>query len=128
MLQTHRQVLSTDNKSDKEGKRRGGDLGFQPLSSLSPEIQKVVKTLEVDVHSQPVETLSGIHIFMVVDRQASGLTTEEKEQINLYLKDQKFQKEWKVYTDLLIEHAFIKYFDPNLIAQSGVNEVGSVNE
>ena len=65
---------------------------------------------------------------MVVDRQASGLTTEEKEQINLYLKDQKFQKEWKVYTDLLIEHAFIKYFDPKLIAQSGVNEVGSVNE
>ena len=128
VLQTHRQVSSTDNESDKDGKRRGGDLGFQPLSSLSPEIQKVVKVLEVGVHSQPVETPSGIHIFTVVDRQASELTKEEKEQINLYLKDQKFQKEWKVYTDLLIEHAFIKYFDPQLIAQSGVNEVGSVNE
>ena len=50
------------------------------------------------------------------------LNEKEKEQVNLYLRDQKFQKEWKNYTNLLIEYSFVKYFDPKLIIEPTENE------
>ena len=121
VLQTHRKMtLGNDSKLKKN--RVGGDLGFQPLANLSTEIRKAVESLEVGVYSGPVATVSGFHIFIVVDKQQSQLNEKEKEQVNLYLRDQKFQKEWKNYTNLLIEHSFVKYFDPKLIIEPIENE------
>ncbi len=121
VLQTHRQTTSGYD-SELEKNRFGGDLGFQPLANLSTEIRKVVESLGVGVYSGPVETSSGFHIFIVIDKQKSQLNEKEKEQVNLYLRDQKFQKEWKNYTNLLIEYSFVKYFDPKLIIEPTENE------
>ncbi len=127
VLKMHRQT-AFDNDLKRDNNRVGGDLGFQPLANLSPNIRKVVETMEIGVHSQPVETNSGFHIFIIVDQQASQLTEKEQEQVNLYLRDQKFQKEWKAYTNLLIENSFVKYFDPQLIVESTENEGVTVIE
>ena len=95
----------------------------EALSSLRKEFGNYTHIMAGNV-----ATVSGFHIFIVVDKQQSQLNEKEKEQVNLYLRDQKFQKEWKNYTNLLIEHSFVKYFDPKLIIEPIENEGATADE
>ena len=50
----------------------------------------------------------GFHIFKVDGRSPPELSDSEKNQIRSLLRQQKFEEEWKVYTDMLLENAYVK--------------------
>ena len=101
-------ALAQQYSDDLQTKADGGDLGIRLLSELNPETRKVVEGLSIGGHSTPVPTTYGVHIFKIDRRTAPELKNAEKDQIRMMLRQQKFQEEWQIYTDLLKENAFIK--------------------
>ena len=101
-------TLARSSSDDAKTKENGGDLGSHSLDDLTPDIRSVVERLEEGKYSKPVKTSSGIHIFKIDNRLPSELTQSEKDQIRALLREKKFQAEWKTYTDLLRNIAFIK--------------------
>ncbi len=101
-------VLAKEHSDDMETRETGGDLGVRILTELEPKTRKVVESLEVGKHSEPFETEIGFHIYKVDERKTPELTQQEKQQIIAILRQQLFEKEWTVYTDSLLENAYIK--------------------
>ena len=101
-------TLAQQYSDDSQTKANGGDLGIRSLSELNPETRKIIEGLSTGGHSTPVTTTYGVHIFKIDSRDAPELSAAEKDQIRMMLRQQKFQEEWQIYTDLLKENAFIK--------------------
>lgn len=101
-------ALAKKHSDDKETRENGGDLGTHILTTLNPQIQEVIKSIEIGNYSKPIETDIGLYIYKVDDRITPKLTQQEKQQIIAILRQQLFDKEWIVYTDTLMENAFIK--------------------
>ena len=101
-------ALAKEHSDDTESRMKGGDLGTHILTALNPKIREVVESLEVGKYSKPIETDIGLSIYKVDDRVTPELTQQEKQQISAILRQQLFEKEWIVYTDTLMENAFIK--------------------
>ena len=101
-------ALAQQYSDDSQTKANSGDLGIRPLSELNPETRKIIEGLSIGAHSTPVKTTYGVHIFKVDSRTAPELNDAEKDQIRMMLRQQKFQEEWQIYTDLLKENSFIK--------------------
>ncbi|MFQ6044093.1 MAG: peptidylprolyl isomerase, partial [Candidatus Poribacteria bacterium] len=64
--------------------------------------------LKVGQFSETVETPYGLYIFKLEQREPAQLTDEEKKQIRLILRQQKFDAEWEKFTGKLKEKAFVK--------------------
>ena len=101
-------TLARQYSDDSQTKANGGDLGVRSLSELNPETRKIIEGLAIGAHSTPVKTTYGVHIFKIDSRTAPELGDTEKDQIRIMLRQQKFQEEWQLYTDLLKENSFIK--------------------
>lgn len=101
-------VLAQEYSDDLQTKANSGDLGIRSLSELNPDTRKVIEALSIGAHSTPVTTTFGVHIFKIDNRTAPELSDAEKDQIRMMLRQQKFQEEWEIYTDLLKENAFIR--------------------
>ena len=101
-------TLAQQYSDDSQTKANGGDLGIRSLGELNPETRKIIEGLSTGGHSTPVTTTYGVHIFKIDSRDAPELSAAEKDQIRMMLRQQKFQEEWQIYTDLLKENAFIK--------------------
>lgn len=101
-------ALAQQYSDDLQTKANGGDLGIRPLNELNPETRKVIEGLSIGGHSLPVPTTYGVHIFKIDSRAPPELSSDEEDQIRMMLRQQKFQEEWQIYTDLLKENAFIK--------------------
>ena len=101
-------MLARQYSDDSQTKTNDGDLGIRSLSELNPETRKIIEGLSIGGHSTPVKTTYGVHIFKIDSRTAPELDDVEKEQIRIMLRQQKFQEEWQLYTDLLKESSFIK--------------------
>ncbi len=101
-------ALAKEHSDDTESRKKGGDLGTHILTALNPKIREVVEPLEVGKYSKPIETDIGLYIYKVDERVTPELTQQEKQQIIAILRQQLFEKEWIVYTDTLMENAFIK--------------------
>ena len=101
-------TLARQYSDDSQTKANGGDLGVRALSELNPETRKIIEGLSIGTHSTPVKTTYGVHIFKIDSRTAPELGDAEKDQIRIMLRQQKFQEEWQLYTDLLKENSFIK--------------------
>ena len=101
-------ALARQYSDDSQTKANGGDLGIRSLSELNPETRKIIEGLSLGAHSTPLKTTYGVHIFKIDNRTAPELSDAEKEQIRIMLRQQKFQEEWQLYTDLLKENSFIK--------------------
>ena len=101
-------TLARQYSDDSQTKTNGGDLGIRSLNELNPETRKIIEGLSIGAHSAPVNTTYGVHIFKIDDRTAPELDDAEKDQIRMMLRQQKFQEEWQIYTDLLKENSFIK--------------------
>jgi parvulin-like peptidyl-prolyl isomerase len=101
-------VIAKEHSDDMETRDKGGDLGTHILTALNPKIQKVVESLEAGKYSKPLETEIGLYIYKVDERKTPELTQQEKQQIISILRQQLFEKEWTVYTDSLLENAYIK--------------------
>ena len=100
--------LALAHSDDSETRENGGDLGIRSLSELNPKTREIVEPLLSGAYSQPYETELGLHIFRVDERDSPGLTEAEKAQITVILRQQRFQEEWDVYTDKLLENAYVK--------------------
>ncbi|MCZ6676941.1 MAG: peptidylprolyl isomerase [Candidatus Poribacteria bacterium] len=100
--------LAQRYSDDLETRTNGGDLGIRSLTELNPRTRKIIEGLSVGQYTTPIQTTYGVHIFKIDSRKAPELSEEEKNQIRLMLREQKFQEEWKAYTDVLMEHSFIK--------------------
>ena len=101
-------TLARQYSDDSQTKANGGDLGLRSLSELNPETRKIIEELSGGAHSTPVKTTYGVHIFKIDSRTAPELGDAEKDQIRIMLRQQKFQEEWQLYTNLLKENSFIK--------------------
>ena len=101
-------TLARQYSDDSQTKANGGDLGIRSFNDLNPETRKIIERLSGGEHSTPVKTTHGLHIFKIDSRAAPELSKAEKNQIRVMLRQQKFQEEWNVYTDMLVEHSFIK--------------------
>ncbi len=56
----------------------GGELGWYPVASMTPEFKVAIKDLKVGEFSSPVVSQYGIHILKILDRKAQRkLTLEE---------------------------------------------------
>ena len=66
----------------------GGDVGFVQDGDLRPEVDAVIKTLEVGTISEPIKTPGGYYVVAVVDKQISESdTTFRLRQINMTKAD-----------------------------------------
>ncbi len=101
-------TLARQYSDDSQTKANGGDLGVRSLSELNPDTREIIEGLSIGAHSVPVKTTYGTHIFKIDSRTAPELGDAEKDQIRIMLRQQKFQEEWQLYTDLLKENSFIK--------------------
>ena len=101
-------TLARQYSDDSQTKANSGDLGIRALNELNPDTQKIIEGLTIGAHSTPVKTTYGVHIFKIDSRTAPELDDAEKDQIRMMLRQQKFQEEWRIYTDLLKENSFIK--------------------
>ena len=101
-------TLAQQHSDDSQTKADGGNLGMRSLSELNPDTRKIIEGLSIGAHSTPVKTTHGVHIFKIDSRAASELSDAEKDQIRMMLRQQKFQEEWEIYTDLLKENSFIE--------------------
>ena len=100
--------LALTHSDDNETRESGGDLGVRSLSELNPKTRAIVEPLGAGAYSEPYETELGLHIFKVDQRNSPELTEMEKAQITSLLRQQRFQEEWDVYTNKLLENAYIK--------------------
>ena len=101
-------ALAGRYSDDAKTKANGGDLGSHSLNELTPETRKAVESLQVGEFQAPVKMRFGFHIFKVDEKTAPELNDVEKNQIRSMLRQQKFEEEWKVYTDMLLENAYVK--------------------
>ena len=101
-------TLASRYSDDALTKANGGDLGSHSVNELTPETRKVVERLEVGQFQAPVKMQFGFHIFKVDSKTLPELSEAEKNQIRSMLRQQKFEEEWKTYTDMLLENAYVK--------------------
>lgn len=101
-------ALAGRYSDDAKTKANGGDLGSHSLNELTPETRKAVENLQIGEFQAPVKMRFGFHIFKVDEKTPPELNDVEKNQIRSMLRQQKFEEEWKVYTDMLLENAYVK--------------------
>ena len=101
-------TLASRYSDDKLTKANGGDLGSHSLNELTLETRNAVENLEAGHFQAPVRIKFGLHIFKVDGKTPPELSEAEKNQIRSMLRQQKFEEEWKTYTDMLLENAYVK--------------------
>src|SRR3954453_17652896 len=68
-------MLAQNYSEDPDSAPNGGDMGFVPQSNLekaSPELRKLVDSLQPGTYSPPVRTQDGYRILMVITREPAG--------------------------------------------------------
>jgi peptidyl-prolyl cis-trans isomerase SurA len=61
--------LVKDLSVDEESKKMGGELGWYPVSQMTPELKEAVKNLTIGEISKPVLSDLGVHILKVLDKK-----------------------------------------------------------
>ncbi|HSU68995.1 MAG TPA: peptidylprolyl isomerase, partial [Tepidisphaeraceae bacterium] len=68
-------MLAQNYSEDPDSAPNGGDMGFVPQSNLekaSPELRKLVDSLQPGTYSPPVRTQDGYRILKVITREPAG--------------------------------------------------------
>ena len=64
--------------TDEDSKKLGGELGWYPVASMTPEFKEAIKDLNIGEISPPVVSKFGVHILKVLDRKTQRkLTLDE---------------------------------------------------
>ena len=116
--------LATDNSDDVGSAAKGGDLGYFGRGMMIPAFEEVAFALGTDEVSDIVETKFGYHLIKVTGRKDAGVVPleEVKEQVSLFLTNQKQQKVIGEYIQTLRAGALIEYgegFKPQPPAPTG---------
>jgi peptidyl-prolyl cis-trans isomerase SurA len=63
---------------DEDSKKLGGELGWYPVASMTPEFKEALKDLQIGEITPPVISQYGVHILKVLDRKTQRkLTLDE---------------------------------------------------
>jgi peptidyl-prolyl cis-trans isomerase C len=103
--------LATDNSDDVGSAANGGDLGYFGRGRMIPAFEEVAFALGTGEVSDIVETKFGYHLIEVTGHKEEGVVPleEVKEQVALYLGNQKQQKVIGEYIQTLRAGAMIEY-------------------
>jgi peptidyl-prolyl cis-trans isomerase SurA len=106
-----RPKLDVENFSDMAAQRGGGDLGWLEQGDLPEELENVLLSLDPGEMSVPTRGPSGVHIFLLRERQEGGLEIpafeEAKELIYRELLDRAMAKQQELFLAELRRNAVI---------------------
>ena len=104
--------------SEGNARERGGALGTVSRGELVGPIDAAVFADPPQEYPAPVLLSSSIHLLHVTDRKPAGFRpfTEVKEDLRTRIGDDVYDKEYAQYIDKLRREAFIKIYDPTLVA------------
>lgn len=99
--------------SDCPSKAQGGSLGSFSKGQMVPEFEAAAFSQEIDTVGNVVETQFGYHIIKVSERNDGGKMTfeEVKEQLTVYLSQQKKQEAVAAFVARLRANATIEVFE-----------------
>jgi peptidyl-prolyl cis-trans isomerase SurA len=104
--------LTTDNFSSMEAEHGGGDLGWLDQGDLPEDLENALLALEPGQISPPVRGPSGVHIFLLRERQAGGVQVppfaEAKDTIYRELLDRAMAKQQDLFLAELRRAAVIE--------------------
>jgi peptidyl-prolyl cis-trans isomerase SurA len=99
--QTVRATLKTENFDAVMHERGGGDLGWLDQGDLPEDLENTLLALEQGQISAPVRGPSGVHIFLLLERQAGGVQVPEfaaaKDTIYRELLDRSMAKQQELF-------------------------------
>jgi peptidyl-prolyl cis-trans isomerase SurA len=106
-----RSSLDTEKFAGVASQRGGGDLGWLDQGDLPEELENALLALEPGQISQPVRGPSGVHIFLLRERQAGGLEVpafeDAKDEIYRELLDRAMAKQQELFLAELRRNAVI---------------------
>ena len=73
--------LAKENSLDKISGEKGGDLGWIPCGLLSPELEEVVFSLDLNTVSQPISVQEMYHLLMVSEKKDAELEDSQREAL-----------------------------------------------
>jgi parvulin-like peptidyl-prolyl isomerase len=104
-----------DEFSEDSGTRdMGGDTGFFYRGTMVPEFEKVAFSLKVGEVSDPVNTVFGVHILKLEERQEPRLLPleEVREQLRDYVREEKMEEAVQAKIDELRAAADVNVLIP----------------
>jgi peptidyl-prolyl cis-trans isomerase C len=104
--------LAKENSVDGSASQ-GGDVGFSARENLVPEYAEAAFSLPIG-GVKLIKSSYGYHILKVTDKKKEGLSTLEeiKDQLTLFLKDQKSQSELAKLVNKLRDEAKVEVLIP----------------
>jgi peptidyl-prolyl cis-trans isomerase SurA len=106
-----RSGLTLENFSSVASQRGGGDLGWLDQGDLSEDLENALLALDPGQISAPVRGPSGVHIFLLRDRQTGGVQippfAEAKDAIYRELLDRAMAKQQELFLADLRRNAVI---------------------
>jgi len=94
---------------DPKSKAKDGDWLEVPIESMGTDLNAAFYSFDIGSISKAVRTPQGFHIFKIVDRK--DLSSDEMEQIRMYLSERKLQTKLSDYSKKLRETSYIQVFD-----------------
>ena len=107
-------ALAAEFSEDSSTRGNGGDTGFFGPGTMVPEFEQAAYALDVGEVSDPVDTVFGVHIIKLVERQEPRLLPldEVREQLRDYLREEKMETAVSAKIDELRAAADIEVLIP----------------
>jgi parvulin-like peptidyl-prolyl isomerase len=107
-------ALATEYSDDYATKDTGGDTGLFPRGTMVPAFEEVAFSLELGEISDPVETVFGVHILKLVQRQEPRLLPldEIREELREHVREEKMEAAVQAKIDELRAAADIEILIP----------------
>ena len=87
-------ILARQYSEDPGSKMSGGDLGWTPSGTFTPEFESVMNNSELNEVSKPFKSQFGWHILEVLDRRNEDVSEEQrKDGAFRIIFDRKFEQE-----------------------------------
>ena len=117
-------MVAQSYSEDPESAPNGGDMGFVPQSSLekaSPELRKLVDSLQPGSFSPPIHTQDGYRIFKVITREPAGQRELTDPRVQQSIRDTLLQRKDQLLKSAYYEVARNNSKIQNYLAQSIVD-------
>jgi parvulin-like peptidyl-prolyl isomerase len=113
-------ALAREFSEDSATKGNGGDTGFFNRGTMVPPFERVAFSLEPGEVSEPVDTVFGVHILKLEERQEPRLLPldEVREQLRDYVREEKMEAAVDAKVDELRAAADIEILIPLTAARN----------
>ena len=107
-------ALAAEYSEDFSTKTNGGDTGLFGPGTMVPEFEQVAFSLDVGEVSDPVNTVFGVHILKLEERQEARLLPldEVREQLRDYIREEKMEAAVEAKIDELRAAADVQVLIP----------------